>query len=187
MVRTGKIRVFLCLASGKQSDSESEGEGQIASFLEDPSLSQNRSSRSTQKCGLGIGRHHDRPASERPGEMDSPAEHVATSPSNPTTDDQTELESAFQSTKQGNTSSQASESSSANLKSSFIMEKRIMTIENISLELPQGNPHTTTDSTESETLRPFTSVQSPPREFEPSSTRQYCRASKHRIQNRKYR
>ena len=148
----------------EQSDSESEGEGQIASFLEDPSLSQNRSSRSTQKCGLGIGRPHDRPASERPGEMDSPAEHVATSPSNPTTDDQTELESAFQSTKQGNTSSQASESSSANLKSSFIMEKRIMTIENISLELPQGNPHTTTDSTESETLRPFTSVQSPPRE-----------------------
>lgn len=148
----------------EQSDSESEGEGQIASFLEDPSLSQNRSSRSTQNGGLGIGRHHDRPASERPGEMDSPAEHMATSPSNPTTDDQTELESAFQSTKQGNTSSQASESSSANLKSSFIMEKRIMTIENISLELPQGNPHTTTDSTESETLRPFTSVQSPPRD-----------------------
>ena len=147
----------------EQSDSESEGEGQIESFLEDPSLSQNRGSRSTKKSGLGIDRQHDRPASERPGEMDSPVEHVATSPSNPTTDNQTESESAFQSTKQGITSSQASESSSANFKSSFIMEKRIMTIENISLELPQGNPHTTTDSTESETSRPFTSGQSPPK------------------------
>ena len=148
----------------ESSDPESEDEGQIASFLAEPFTSQSRGSRSMNryqlKSGLGFDMEHDKPASDHLEPMDTP---VAMSPSSLTADNPIEPELAPQSKDQGNASAHGSESSSANLKGSFTMEKRIMTIDDIVLEIPQGNPRMITNSFAPETSRRFTSGQSPPK------------------------
>ena len=146
----------------EQSDSESEGEGPIASFLEEPSLLQNRRRGPPQESGLGLDSRYDRPASQQPGPTDSPTELVATHPSKQTSDNRTVPDAVVPSVEQSNTSSRGSESSSANLKSSFIMEKRIVNVDTIVLDLPRESSHTSIDSIEPTISRQSTSGPSPP-------------------------
>lgn len=153
------------------SDSESEDEGRIASFLEKPSSSQHHRTsfmdRYSQKNGFGITRHHKQADPQQSNTFSSlPVDKSL----NPIPDDQVEPKPSTPPTQRRATSSHGSQLSSTNLKASFTIEKRIITVDSIVLELPQAASPPSNSPLEVPTPRPTSSSEVPRINFvEPSS------------------
>ena len=153
------------------SDSESEDEGRIASFLEEPSISQHHGTsfmdRYSQKSGFIISRHHKQADPQQSNTFSSPRVQRSL---NPITDDQVESKPSTPPAQRRATSSHGSQLSSTNLKTSFTIEKRVITVDSIVLELPQAASPPSNSPLEVPTARPTSSDEVPHISFvEPSS------------------
>ena len=121
------------------SDSESENDGRIASFLEEPSISQHHDTsfmdRYSQKSEFGVSKYHKQ-ADPQTSNTSSPTRvHMS---SDPIANDQIKPEPSTPPAQRRAASSHGSQLSSTNLKASFTIEKRIITVDTIVVELPQA-------------------------------------------------
>ncbi len=153
------------------SDSESEDEGRIASFLDEPSISQQHKAsfmdRYSQKSRFGISRHHKQADLQQSNTFSSSRVHSSL---NPITDDEVEPKPSTPPAQRKAASSHGSQLSSTNLKASFTIEKRIITIDSIVLELPQAASPPSNSPLEVPTPRPTRSSEAPHISFvEPSN------------------
>ena len=152
------------------SDSESEDEGRIASFLEEPSSSQHHRTsfmdRHSQKNGFGISRHHKQADPQQSNTFGSSPVHRSL---NSITDGQVELKPSTPPAQRRAASSHGSQLSSTNLKASFSIEKRLITVDSIVLELPQPASPPSNIPLEVSKPRPASSSEAPHINFvEPS-------------------
>ena len=137
------------------SDSESEDEGRIASFLEEPSTSQHHKTSSmdrySQKSGFGISSHLKQAEPNQSNTFSSSRVHKSL---NPITDDELETEPSTPPAQRKAASSHGSQLSSTNLKASFTVEKRVITVDSIVLEVPQAASPPSNSPLEDPTSRP---------------------------------
>ena len=152
------------------SDSESEDDGRIASFLEEPSISQHHETSFTDryslKSGFGISKYDKQAEPQISSTSSSPRVHMS---SNSITDDQVKPEPSTPPAQRRAGSSHGSQLSSTNLKASFTVEKRIITVDSIVVELPQAPSPPSNNNLELPTPRPTRSSEGPRISFaEPS-------------------
>lgn len=154
------------------SDSESEDEGRIASFLEQPSSSQHHRTsfmhRYSQTSGFGIRRHHNQADHQQSNTFSSSPVHRSL---NPVTDEKVDSKPSTPPAQHRAASSHGSQLSSTNLKASFTIEKRIITVDSIVLELPQAASPFGESPLEVPTPRPTSSSEVPRINFVESSSR----------------
>ena len=144
------------------SDSESEDDGRIASFLEEPSISQHHDTSFTDryslKSGFDISKYDKQAEPQMSNTSSSPRVHVS---SNPITVDQVKPEPSTPPAQRRAASSHGSQLSSTDLKASFTIEKRIITVDSIVVEIPQAASSPSNNDLELPTLGPTRSSEGP--------------------------